>query len=129
MPSIDTNCLLRWILNDIPEQTVLVAELFRSHKNIILADVAIIETVFVLEKVKKISRATIEKAVLAVIENDVISCNEKLFREILPVYTSHSKLSFVDCYLEVLARSTNTIPLFTFDKKLATQLAGAQLLT
>lgn len=88
-----------------------------------------IETVFVLEKIKKISRETIEKVLLAVIENDAISCNKKLFVEILPLYTGHPKLSFVDCYLEALARRTSTEPLLTFDKKLASQLPGVQLLT
>ncbi len=129
MPSLDTNCLLRWILNDIPEQTELVTSLFNSGKNIAIADAAIIETVFVLEKIKQISRETIEKALLAVVENNAISCSKKLFIEILPVYVGHPKLSFVDCYLEALAGRTGTEPLLTFDKKLASQLSGAQLLT
>ncbi len=53
MASLDTNCLLRWILNDIPEQTELVADLFNSGESVTVADAAIIETVFVLEKIKK----------------------------------------------------------------------------
>ena len=66
---------------------------------------------------------------MAVIGNKAISCNRELFIEILPIYSKHPKLSFVDCYLEVLARRTNTAPLLTFDKKLANQLSGAQLLS
>jgi predicted nucleic-acid-binding protein len=97
--------------------------------NFAVADTALIETVFVLEKVKKISRETIEKAVTAVIGNDAIICNRELFIEILPVYTLHPKLSFVDCYLEVLSRKTGFAPLLTFDKKLANQLSGARLLS
>ena len=129
MPSLDTNCLLRWLLGDVPEQTVLVTALINSGKNLAVADAALIETVFVLEKLKKISRETIEKAVLAIIEIDTILCNRELFIEILPIYTGHPKLSFVDCYLEVLARKTGAAPLLTFDKKLANQLSGAQILS
>lgn len=128
MPSLDTNCLLRWILNDIPEQTEIVEDLFNSSKDIAVADAAIIETVFVLEKVKQISRETIGEVLLAVVENDSISCNKNLFIEILPVYVEHPKLSFADCYLAVLARRTNAEPFLTFDKKLANQLSGVQLL-
>jgi len=127
MPSLDTNCLLRWLLDDVPEQTALVTTFINSGKSVVVADVALIETIFVLEKLKKISRETIEKAVMAVIGKDTILCNRELFMEVLPVYTSHPKLSFVDCYLEVLARRTGTAPLLTFDKKLAQQLSGVQL--
>jgi uncharacterized protein len=129
MPSLDTNCLLRWLLGDIPEQKEMVASLIDSRENFAVADAALIETVFVLEKLKKISRETIEKAIMAVIGNKAILCNRELFIEVLPIYTKHPKLSFVDCYLEVLARRTDTAPLLTFDKKLANQLSGAQLIS
>lgn len=128
MPSLDTNCLLRWLLGDIPEQTASVTAFINSGKSVVVADVALIETVFVLEKIKKISRETIEKAILAVIQKETILCNRELFIEILPLYTGHPKLSFVDCYLEVLARRTDAAPLLTFDRKLANQLSGTQLL-
>jgi len=59
---------------------------------------------------------------------DNILCNRGLFIETLSVYTSHPKLSFVDCYLDVFARSTNTAPLLTFDKKMGSQLFGTKLL-
>jgi len=129
MPSLDTNCLLRWLLGDIPEQKALVTALIDSGDSFSVADAALIETVFVLEKLKKISRETIEKALIAVIGNKAIFCNRELFIEVLSIYTKHPKLSFVDCYLEVLARRTDTAPLLTFDKKLANQLSGAQLLS
>jgi predicted nucleic-acid-binding protein len=129
MPSIDTNCILRWLLDDVPEQTVLVDELLNSGENFFLEDVALIEVVFVLEKVKKISRPAIEKAVMVIIQKHTIVCNRKLFIEILSAYTAYPKLSFVDCYLEAQARKTKNVPLFTFDKKLANQLFDAKLLS
>ena len=129
MPSLDTNCLLRWLLDDIPEQAALVNTLIDSGECITVADAAIIETIFVLEKLKKISRNTIAKAVTVVICTKNIQCSRELFMEVLPAYTSHPKLSFVDCYLEVLARRNMTAPLLTFDQKLANQLSGVQLLS
>jgi len=128
MPSLDTNCLLRWLLCDVPEQTAIITGVINSEKNLAVADAALIEMAFVLEKIKKISRETIEKAFLAVFEQENILCNRRLFIEILSVYTSHPKLSFVDCYLEVFARSTETAPLLTFDKKMGSQLPGTKLL-
>ena len=129
MPSLDANCLLRWLLVDVPEQTVLIASLIDSGESVTVSDAALIETIFVLEKIKKIRRETIEKAMIAVVGKDTIVCNRGLFIEVLSVYAGHPKLSFVDCYLEALARKTETAPLLTFDKKLANQLSGAQLLS
>ena len=129
MASLDTNCILRWLLGDVPEHTILVTNLINSDKSFAVADAVLIEITFVLEKLKKISRESIEKALLAVIERDNIFCSKELFNEILPIYKTHPKLSFVDCYLEVLARKTGNTPLWTLDQKLANQLSGSQLLT
>ena len=129
MPSLDTNCILRWLLGDVPEQSALVTRLINSDEEFSVADAALIEVIFVLEKLKNISRESIQTAIMTVIGQDTIFCNKELFIEILPIYTSHSKLSFVDCYLEVLARRTGTVPLLTFDQKLANQLSGTKLLS
>jgi len=128
MPSLDTNCLLRWLLEDEPEHTAIINNIINSEESLVVADVALIETVFVLEKIKKISRKTIEKAVLAIFEKDNILCSRGLFIEILSIYTSHPKLSFVDCYLAVFAANTGVTPLLTFDKKIGNQLSGTKLL-
>jgi len=85
MPSLDTNCLLRWLLGDIPKQKELVASIIDSGESFAVADAALIETVFVLEKLKKISRKTIEKAITAIIGRDVILCNRELFLGILSI--------------------------------------------
>ena len=129
MPSLDTNCLLRWLLGDVPEQAALVTDLVNSGENIIVEDAALIETVFVLEKLKKISREAIGQAVTAVIRKSTILCNGRLFNEVIPIYATHPKLSFVDCYLDVMARRAGAVPLFTFDRKMAGQLSGTELLS
>ena len=129
MPSLDTNCLLRWLLDDIPEQSAAITNLVDSGESFTVADAALIETVFVLEKLKKIDRETIERAIMAIIENNSFFCDYELFSEILPMYTKHAKLSIVDCYLEALARKRGSVPLLTFDQKLANQLPGAKLIS
>ncbi|MCL2831939.1 MAG: PIN domain-containing protein [Treponema sp.] len=129
MSSLDANCILRWLLDDIPEQTEIVTVLFNSKENFTIADAALIEIIFMLEKIKKVNRESIEKAIMTVIEKENFLLNKELFIEILPIYVNHPKLSFVDCYLEVLAKKTNALPLLTFDQKLANQLKGSKLLS
>ena len=128
MASLDTNCILRWLLDDVPEDTVLVEKLINSDEHFFIADAALIETIFVLEKVKKINRESIENALMVLIRRDNILCNIELFVEILNIYTNHLKLSIVDCYLEAFARKTDNTPLWTLDQKLANQLSGSKLL-
>jgi predicted nucleic-acid-binding protein len=128
LSSLDTNCLLRWILDDVPAQTAVIHELISSGKSFAAPDAVLIETVFVLEKVKKISRAAVEQALLVIIGQANIKCSRELFTEALPLYREHPKLSFIDCYLSVLVRRTGADPLFTFDQKLAHQLSGVRLL-
>ena len=129
MPSLDTNCLLRWLLGDDPEQTPIITKIIDTEENLVIADAAIIETVFVLEKVKKIERTTIEKAILTLFEMSNISCSKELFTETLSIWSKHPKLSFVDCYLETYTRKTGDTPLLTFDKKMSSQLDSAKYLT
>jgi predicted nucleic acid-binding protein len=120
--SLDTNCLLRWLLGDVPEQTEAVTELLDSGQTFVVADVAIIEVIFVLEKVKKIDRALIQKAVLAIIAQANIKCSREVFEETMLIYVDHPKLSVTDCYLSVLAKQADALPLYTFDHKLSNQL-------
>jgi predicted nucleic-acid-binding protein len=129
MASLDTNCLLRWFLEDIPEHTDLITDIINSNENFTVADAAIIEAVFVLEKTKKLDRKTIEMAILLILETYNIICSRELFIDVLPVYTSQPKLSFVDCYLDALARKTGATPLLTLDKKMSNQLSGTKVLS
>ncbi|MDR2662275.1 MAG: PIN domain-containing protein [Treponema sp.] len=126
--SLDTNCLLRWLLGDIPKQAEIVADLLNSSETFYVADPALIELVFVLEKVKKIDRNLIQKAVSAIMAQANVKCNREIFEETMPLYVEHSKLSVTDCYLSVAAQKRGARPLLTFDRKLANQL-GAKLLT
>jgi predicted nucleic-acid-binding protein len=128
LASLDTNCLLRWILGDVPTQTAIMNNLISSGKTFIAFDAVLIETVFVLEKVKKISREAVEKSLMVIIGQANIKCSRELFTETLPLYRAHPKLSFIDCYLAVLARRSRTEPLYTFDQKLSSQLPGVTLL-
>jgi predicted nucleic-acid-binding protein len=103
-------------------------DLISSGKTLTAPDAVLIETVFVLEKVKKIGRDAVGQALMVIIGQANIKCSRELFTESLPLYREHPKLSFIDCYLSVLARRTGAEPLLTFDQKMANQLTGVCLL-
>jgi len=126
--SLDTNILLRLLLKDIPEQHVAARRLIElSDMTLIVSDTAIIELVFALERHYEFSRALIKEAVEALMGIACISLRSGVIRKALDTYVSCPKLSFEDCYLAEEAAVSNAVPLWTFDKKLASQSEHAQI--
>lgn len=127
-PSLDTNCLLRWVLKDIPEQTAAVVSLLNSGLDFFVADAAITEVTFVLEKVYELPREAVASNIRTIINAPNITCNRTFFQAILPIYIKNPAISFVDCQLAFQAEILSKKPLYTFDKKLAAHLDQAKLL-
>lgn len=117
--SLDTNVLLRLILNDVPEQTVIVEKLLASAAIFEIADAAIFEMVFVLEKLYKLPREHVAENVLTVVRNKKFNCNRRLLEAILTLYIAQSKLSIIDCALTFYANLNTATPLYTFYQALA----------
>jgi len=70
MPSLDTNCLLRWLLGDVPEQTAIISDIINSEENLTVADAALkpllsllIEPPYTIEPASPQERAKVEKRV------------------------------------------------------------------
>jgi predicted nucleic-acid-binding protein len=118
--ALDTNILLRLTLGDVPEQTKAVEKILTEHNSFHVADVAIFEMVFVLEKVYRLPRTQVAKSVLAIVRNPSFNCNQRLFELTLPLYVAETKLSIIDCALTKYAELSGTTPLLTFDVALAT---------
>lgn len=126
--SLDTNILLRWLLKDIESQAVAADKLLASNDTFDVADAAISELVYVLEKGAGMPRTQITENIMVVLGQANIRCNRALYKTLLPLYVKHPGVSFNDCYLAVHAERSRATPLYTFDKKLANQLKPAQLL-
>lgn len=126
--TLDTNVVLRWLLDDIAEQTAAADALIASGVECVVPDAVIIETVFVLEKVMRLSRRTIVDSVETIVAVSTVKLDRSLWREALDDYLAHPKLSISDTYLGAHARQSRQLPLYTFDQKLAKQITGAALL-
>ena len=121
MASLDTNCLLRWFLDDVPDQRARVEKLLASGEPLVVDDAAIIETVFALEKGLRLSRPTVAAFVATALASP-INLNRALWREVLDTWVGRPKLSVVDVYLATKADLTDAAPLYTFDQKMVAQL-------
>ena len=126
--SLDANLLLRLLLNDVPEQHAQAVKLVNgSSRQLVVADIAIIELVFVLGRHYGFTRKAVSEAVEGLMGLTQITCNRVLFERSLQLFLQHPKLSFEDCCLATYSVLNHAEPLWTFDKKLANQVPTVQL--
>jgi predicted nucleic-acid-binding protein len=127
--SIDACCILRWLIQDIPEQEQAVHMLLSNPGHYHVADTTIMEVVYVLEKIYHQERHFIASCLNLMHSLNQINCNRALISSVIPYYTANSSVSFADCCAAVYAELNEAEPLLTFDKKLAAKLPQAELLT
>lgn len=124
--SIDTNALLRLIINDVPDQSKAMVQLLMQAGVFYVEDIAIIETAFVMDRYYSIPRKGIEYAMSTLLEHKKLIINQMLLRGAMGLYINHPAFSIEDCFLTTYASLKKATPLWTFDKKLALQSPSAQ---
>ena len=120
---IDTNSILRFLLDDIPEQNAEVQKLFQQAKKtnleIIVSEIVIFEINFILEKYYRFRKEEIiEKLGIIVSSNYLNIESREIFTSALKLYRENN-ISLVDCFLLVKAEIEEA-ELFTFDDKMKT---------
>ena len=119
MLSLDTNVVLRFLLNDIPEQTEIATNTIENNK-VYVTDVVVVEIIYVLEKVIELSRHDITKLVTSFLGFSNVVHNPYFLDDVIQFYEQHPALSVVDCYAAAESKAYKN-ELATFDKKLASQ--------
>ena len=127
--SLDTSIIVRILVRDDLSARRKALKLLGQNLTFVVTDLAISETVYVLETVYRKSRPeVIDLLAFFLSRYDNIKYNHSLTAAVFPFYLDHPKLSFNDCCLSVLAELNHAEPLFTFDKSLAKQSPSAKLL-
>ncbi len=120
---IDTNTLLDWLLDRNAGRTKQIERLIEQSDELHVTDVAIVEMVYVLERLYRFPRTVVTGNIRKVLNEPVFSCNRTMFSGAVNDYVEHPALSFVDCCLLHYAQLQNA-PLWTSDKKLINQGSG-----
>lgn len=110
---LDTNAILRYLLNDIPEQASQSEFIIQSGAFTLPEIIA--EVVYVLLKVYRVPRDKIEEIVVPLFEEIDIE-NKEVILEAINIY-SDTAFDFVDCIL-IARKHILGDEIFTFDKKL-----------
>ena len=127
--SLDTNILMRYIWKDVPGQREKAIKLLDGTDQIFyISDLVIAEIVFNL-KADHLRRKTIVKVLENIFSKQNIRVNPMITDTVLPFYSEHPTLSFVDCMVAFYAEKEGKEPLWTFDRKLASQHPSAKRLS
>jgi len=119
---VDTNVILRFLLNDNKTYYAKARKLFLEAKDkkqtVRLIPQVLFEVVFVLEKLYKVDRADIADNMRVLLEEKYIkTINKKELFCALDLYSSNKSLTLVDIYLSCLTKKA-WAKLATFDIKL-----------
>ena len=127
--AIDTNILLRLAIGDVPEQKKRARELVLSGPTFHISTLAVTEAVFTMERNSsyEFSRERIASILETLLSSPCFSYDKALLDEVFPLYVNHPKLSFNDCVLSFETAKFGHEPIWTFDKKFATQSPVAKL--
>lgn len=120
---LDTNCLLRYLLEDIPKQASLVAKTIQEGA--CTSPEFLAECVYVLTgAIYKFSREDTAEALLALLDD--IDCDRTAsMKRALEIFRE-SHLDFADCILAA-RHQIEEIPVLTFDKKLLNYISANNL--
>lgn len=116
---IDTNLIIRFLVNDDPQKVTRVEKLLKDkiNKNVLL-DTVIAEIIWVLLSYYSLEKEEIVEKVRALIHVDTIECNAFLINRALTVWEKNM-ISYIDAYLAAVAELGN-MTLYTYDKRLGT---------
>ncbi len=116
MKLLDTNMILRFLLNDNEEMNAKVTEIIETESVKVTTEV-IAEVVYVLKSVYKLDRSIIANAIIKFLNvSTVESDNHAVIEAGLRKYSEVS-LDFVDCLL-IAYHTEQGYEICTFDKKL-----------
>lgn len=120
---LDTNILLRYIVQDIPEQAVRVAALFEdvaAGRTVIrLPNTVVFESVYVLQQAYSVSKEDIVDALSSVIKHPGVVLDHKgPVLDALDFWRRTGGLSYADCFHLALAADLGFTEICSFDKKM-----------
>lgn len=118
---LDTNILLRHLLQDHPEQspraTAYLARIERGELKVRTADTVIFETVFTLQQHYRQPKAKIRDALLPLIElPGIVLPGKRHLRKVFDLYIDLN-LPFADAYHAVLMERLNLSEIVSFDEE------------
>ncbi|MEW6408526.1 MAG: PIN domain-containing protein [Nitrospirota bacterium] len=128
---IDTSVILRLLVKDDDIKQKSGEKLIKGAKDkgitLYLLSIAVMETVFVLEKVYKLDRKVIREMVLAILNTPEIKVEmEDVFRSAIEVYAGKN-IRFADAVMGYSGLEKGLSTVYTYDEKDFKKIEGLEV--
>jgi len=115
---VDTNILVRHLTGDPPGLAARATAYLRSAERLLLADLIVAETVYVLESFYRAPREQVAEAMRSLIAFDCIDCvDQALLLRAIQVYEL-DRIDFAESYLVACAESAAIRRVVSFDQSI-----------
>jgi predicted nucleic acid-binding protein len=113
---IDTNVLIRHLTGDPPELAARATAFLAEAEELLLADLIVAETVYVLESFYEVPVEEVARLVRSIIAFDPIEVmSPPLLLRSLEVYETHG-IDFAEAYLVASAEASGVATIASFDR-------------
>ncbi|MFP4548779.1 MAG: PIN domain-containing protein [Fidelibacterota bacterium] len=121
MIAVDTNIIVRFFVNDDDDQSNLAIKLFREQESIgghiFIANIVLVELVWVLKKGYNVEKEDIIKSLRILLSNTLFYFEDiQLLKETIEKYQKESA-DFADYLIGEIGQKYNAKTTYTFDKK------------
>jgi predicted nucleic acid-binding protein len=115
---VDTNVLIRHLTGDPPAMAARATAYLESETDLLLTDLIVAETVYVLESVYDVRRAQVAEAMRSLVAlYSVITVDPPLLLRILEIYETDG-IDFAEAYLVACAETTGVNRVASFDRSI-----------
>ena len=115
---VDTNVLVRHLIGDPPKLAARATDYLRGESDLLVADLIVAETIYVLESFYEVSRPKISESMRALIVMESVRVvDAPLLLRAVEIY-EYDRLDFAEAYLIASAESTGVMRVASFDRSI-----------
>lgn len=115
---VDTNVLVRHLIGDPPKLAARATTYLQGESDLLVADLIVAETIYVLESFYEVSRPEISEAMRALIVMESVRVvDAPLLIRAVEIY-EYDRLDFAEAYLIASAESTGVMQVASFDRSI-----------
>lgn len=115
---VDTNILIRHLTGDPPEMAARATSYLATASQLLLADLIVAETIYVLESFYKSPRAQIADSIRSLLAFEpIVTVDPALLLRAIELY-EQDRLDFAEAYLVACAETTGVGTVVSFDRSI-----------
>lgn len=119
-PWLDTSCVVRYLVGEPAEMAERAAAIIDSDQELILSELVLIETAYMLESFYEIPREALVGALASLVQRRnlrLLHVEKPLALEALQLCRRSNRASFVDAFLWAEARQLGSRGIVSFDRR------------